>query len=595
MRKHYCGLIHEADVGKTIQLNGWVQYRRDHGGVIFVDLRDHTGFVQTVFNPDHPEVFKLAETLRPETVLFIQGEVRHRTPETVNDKIPTGRYEIVVSELVIHNHAKSPPFSIGDDHHLPKEDTRLKYRFLDLRRPLMQRNMRLRAQAISRLRHYCESASFIDIETPMLFKAAPEGARDYLVPSRTQPGHCYALPQSPQILKQILMISGFDRYYQIVRCFRDEDLRADRQPEFTQLDLEMAFVDEKDVMRTVEDIIKNTTTDLGIDLGESFPVYRYDDVMDQYGSDKPDLRNPLKLIKIDEWVKNSDFKVFADPANSDKHRVVALKAPGAVEQLSRKDLDRYTDLVSQLGAKGLAYIKVNQRDDLANGLQSPLLKFLDETTIKAILAEVDAENGDIIFFGAGNDAMVCQTMSALRDQLGKDLNLIEAGWKPLWVVDWPMFEVTSDQQGQHVQACHHPFTAPKAEDVAAFAADPLTARARAYDLVLNGYEIGGGSIRIHQPEMQYAVLKTLGMSHDEADESFGHLIEALQYGAPPHGGFALGVDRFAMLLTGSDSIRDVIAFPKTQNARCLLSGAPSAAPLEQYLELGISLQTTHEG
>lgn len=592
MRDHYCGLVGEKDISKKITLNGWVQYRRDHGGVIFVDLRDHTGFVQIVFNPEQADIFKAAESLRAEAVITVEGLVRHRTAETINEKIPTGAFEVVAETMVIHNHAKSPPFSIGDDFHLPKEDTRLSYRFLDLRRPVMQHNIRLRAKAMAKLRHYCEEATFVDIETPILTKPTPEGARDYLVPSRTQQGHCYALPQSPQVLKQILMISGFDRYYQIVRCFRDEDLRADRQPEFTQLDLEMAFVDEKQVMHTVENIIRNTCQDLGVTLTESFPVYRYDDVMDQYGSDKPDLRNPLKLQIIDELVKDCGFKVFTDPATQDKHRVVALKAPGATAKLSRKALDEYTKMVSQLGAKGLAYIKVNQRNDLKEGLQSPLLKFIPENIIDAILNEVDATDGDIIFFGAGTDAVVCQTMSALRDALGKDLDLIEAGWQPLWVVDWPMFEVTNDQQGQHVQACHHPFTAPTETDVDAFKSSPLNSRARAYDLVLNGYEIGGGSIRIHQPDMQYAVLDVLGMDQQQADEAFGHLIEALNYGAPPHGGFALGVDRFCMLLTESDSIRDVIAFPKTQNARCLLSQAPATAPLEQYLELGLNIIKT---
>lgn len=592
MREHYCGLVGEKDISKKITLNGWVQYRRDHGGVIFVDLRDHTGFIQVVCNPEQADVFKKSETLRAEAVITIEGEVRHRTKETINDKIPTGAYEVVATNMIIHNHAKSPPFSIGDDYHLPKEDTRLAYRFMDLRRPLMQNNIRLRAKAMAKLRQYCEEATFVDIETPILTKPTPEGARDYLVPSRTQPGHCYALPQSPQVLKQILMISGFDRYYQIVRCFRDEDLRADRQPEFTQLDLEMAFVDEKQVMNTVEDIIRNTCQDLNVVLPSSFPVYKYDDVMDQFGSDKPDLRNPLKLIIINELVKDCGFKVFTDPANQEKHRVVALKAPNSIDQLSRKKLDDYTKMVSQLGAKGLAYIKVNQRNDLKTGLQSPLLKFIPEKTIDNVLSAVDAKDGDIIFFGAGTDATVCQTMSALRDTLGKDLNLIETGWKPLWVVDWPMFEVTNDQQGQHIQACHHPFTAPTEIDVETFKKAPLESRARAYDLVLNGYEIGGGSIRIHQPQMQYAVLDVLGMNQQQADNAFGHLIQALNFGAPPHGGFALGVDRFCMLLTGSDSIRDVIAFPKTQNARCLLSEAPATAPLEQYLELGLNIIKT---
>lgn len=592
MRDHYCGLIGEKDISKHVTLSGWIQYRRDHGGVIFVDLRDHTGFVQVVFNPEQSEIFKQSESLRSEAVITIEGLVRHRTDETINDRIPTGAYEIVAESMIIHNHAKSPPFSIGDDYHLPKEDTRLTYRFLDLRRPMMQNNIRLRAKAMAKLRQHCEEATFVDIETPILTKPTPEGARDYLVPSRTQQGHCYALPQSPQVLKQILMISGFDRYYQIVRCFRDEDLRADRQPEFTQLDLEMAFVDEKQVMDTVEHIIQKTCMDLDIKLPTTFPVYNYDDVMDQYGSDKPDLRNPLKLKIIDEIVKECGFKVFTDPASQEKHRVVALKAPGATAKLSRKALDEYTKMVSQLGAKGLAYIKVNQRSDLKEGLQSPLLKFIPENIIDNILNEVEATDGDIIFFGAGTDSMVCQTMSALRDALGKDLDLVAKGWQPLWVVNWPMFEVTNDQQGQHIQACHHPFTAPTETDVETFKKDPLESRARAYDLVLNGYEIGGGSIRIHQPQMQYAVLDVLGMDQKQADEAFGHLIESLNYGAPPHGGFALGVDRFCMLLTGSDSIRDVIAFPKTQNARCLLSQAPAIAPLEQYLELGLNIIKT---
>ena len=593
MRDHFCGVLNAEHINQSIQLSGWVQYRRDHGGVVFVDLRDHTGFVQIVFRPEAVDVFKVAESLRAEACITINGLVAQRSPETTNHNIPTGMVEIIVSSIQLHNLSKPIPFSIDD--HLPaSEETRLKNRFLDLRRPKMQQNMRLRAKVNALFRKHLESMQFTEIETPILTKPTPEGARDYLVPSRTQLGHCFALPQSPQVLKQILMVSGFDRYYQIVRCFRDEDLRADRQPEFTQLDLEMAFVNQHDVMDTIEKLIHSLFKDLNIDIHAPIPRMSYHEAMDQYGSDKPDLRNPLIINRVDDIFKASDFKVFKDPASLDQHRVSLLKVPQGAIKLSRKKIDEYTQLVSKYGAKGLAYIKINDVNDLESGLQSPLLKFLTKTELNAIIKASEASSGDLVFFGAGHDDVVCQSLGVLRNQIGEDLELITPGWKPLWVVDWPMFEKTNDQQGEKIQALHHPFTAPDCDDVATFKQSPMSMKAKAYDLVLNGYEIGGGSIRNHHLDMQYAVMAVLGLDKKTTDDQFGHLMHALSYGAPPHGGFALGLDRFAMLLCDADSIREVIAFPKTQNARCLLTEAPAKAHLEQYLELGLNTIKTEE-
>ncbi len=593
MKDFSCGEINAKHIDQPMTLSGWVQYRRDHGGVIFVDLRDHTGFVQIVFNPDEKNAFSVAESLRAEACITVTGQVCARSKETINKNIPTGEVELVANSVQLHNLAQPIPFSI-DDHQTASEETRLKSRFLDLRRPKMQHNLRLRARLNNALRKHLIQENFIEVETPILTKPTPEGARDYLVPSRTQQGHCFALPQSPQVLKQILMVSGFDRYYQIVRCFRDEDLRADRQPEFTQLDLEMAFVDQKDVMNTVEKLVLNTCQDLGVELPSPFPKLSYQEVMDRFGSDKPDLRNPLELKRADTLFEKSAFNVFKDPSCKDKHRVSLLNVPGGVEKLSRKKIDEYTHLVSKFGAKGLAYIKVNNKDDITNGLQSPLLKFLSTDELKGILTLSNSNNGDIIFFGAGHDDVVSQSLGILRDTIGKDLSLIQNGWKPLWVIDWPMFEVSQDQSGQKVQALHHPFTAPDVENVETFKKDPFKCITKAYDLVLNGFEVGGGSIRNHQLDMQYAVMSVLGLEKEEVDAQFGHLMSALSFGAPPHGGIALGLDRLAMLLCEADSIRDVIAFPKTQNARCLLTEAPANANPEQYLELGISINQTIE-
>ncbi len=592
-RDKLCGLVTEKDENKKLTLSGWVQYRRDHGGVIFIDLRDYTGFVQVVFNPDQPELFKIAEKLRSEAVISVSGTVLKRSDATINNNIPTGKVEVVADTVTLHSLAQSLPFSI-DDHQQASEETRLKSRFLDLRRPQMQRAIRMRAKVNSLLRHFLESKEFIEIETPYLTKPTPEGARDYIVPSRTQQGHCYALPQSPQILKQILMVSGFDKYYQIVRCFRDEDLRADRQPEFTQLDVEMSFVDEQHVRDVAESLIFKTCQELGIELPSPFPVMPYQEAMDDYGSDKPDLRNPLKLIVINDALKDCGFKVFSAPAKANGQRVVVLRVPNATTQLTRKKIDEYTHAVGKFGAKGLAYIKVNQIDDLENGLQSPITKFLSKDELTAILKASNAANNDILFFGAGDDTTVCQSMGYLRNQIGQDLNLLSEEYKPLWVVDWPLFEETNSQGQTTINSCHHPFTAPCCDDIDTLKKEFKTIKSKAYDLVLNGSEILGGSIRIHDLQMQYAIMEILGFDKKQTDTQFGHLTNALSYGAPPHGGFALGIDRFVAILCQADSIRDVIAFPKTQNARCLLTDAPAKPDVNQYIELGLSVQNKSE-
>ncbi len=583
MRSHYCGHISESELDESITVCGWVNNRRDHGGVIFIDLRDRSGIIQIVIDPDTEESFNTAERVRAEYVLKATGRVRYRPEGTENPDMATGKVEILVKDLDVLNAASTPPFQLDEHVH---EDTRLKYRYVDLRTPRMQHNIALRAQVTRTLRTYLDDNAFLDIETPMLTKATPEGARDYLVPSRTHPGRFFALPQSPQLFKQLLMMSGFDRYYQIVRCFRDEDLRADRQPEFTQLDVEMSFVEEADVMGLMEAMIRSLfSTILEITLPNPFPRLTYLDAMDRYGSDRPDLRNPLELIEVGDLMSAVEFKVFAGPANDPNGRVAALRAPGGGE-LTRKQIDDYTDFVAIYGAKGLAYIKVNDVVKGRDGLQSPILKFLPDDVIAAIVERSGASDGDLIFFGADKSSVVNAALGALRDKLGADLGCLSDGWQPLWVVDFPMFERSAD--GKRFEALHHPFTAPIGNKNE-LSADPEGMLSRAYDMVLNGNEIGGGSIRIHDPQMQSTVFDLLGIPEDEATEKFGFLLDALRFGCPPHGGIAFGIDRLVMLLSGAPSIRDVIAFPKTQTASCLMTSAPAAVNEIQLKEIGIRL------
>lgn len=583
MRTDYCGNITEDYLGQIVELTGWVHRRRDHGGVIFLDVRDRAGIVQVVVNPDIVNAFELAEQVRSEYVVKIIGKVTMRPEGTVNAQMQTGKIEVVAITIDILNKAKTPPFQMDDQ--TIGEDVRLKYRYLDLRRPEMQRRLMIRAKAASYFRHYLDERGFIDVETPMLTKATPEGARDYLVPSRTHPGEFFALPQSPQQFKQLLMMAGFDRYYQIVKCFRDEDLRADRQPEFTQLDIEMSFIDEQIIQDITEDMIRGLFKRvLDVDLPNSFPRMTYAEAMSRYGSDKPDLRIPLELVTICDLVKNVEFKVFAQPANDPDSKVAALKLPGGAD-LSRKDIDDYTQLVAVYGAKGLAYIKINDRSKGMEGLQSPILKFIPENVVEEILQKLNAQTGDIIFFGADKKTIVNESLGALRSKLGHDRNLIQGDWAPLWVVDFPMFEAGEGRW----HAVHHPFTSPKGE-LKEVLENPSVAVARAYDMVLNGFEIGGGSIRIHDQQMQSAVFGLLGIDETEAQNKFGCLLDALQFGCPPHGGIAFGLDRIAMLLTNSSSIREVIAFPKTQTAACLMTQAPSPADEAQLKELGIRVR-----
>ncbi|MGE0486735.1 MAG: aspartate--tRNA ligase [Gammaproteobacteria bacterium] len=585
MRTHYCGDLTESHVDQEVALCGWVHHRRDHGGVIFIDLRDREGLAQVVIDPDTPAAFALAERVRSEYVLRIQGRVRRRPEGTVNPDRPTGAIEVLVKELEILNDARTPPFQLDERH--VHEDTRLRYRYIDLRTDRMRENIRLRARIASALRAFLDDHGFLEIETPMLTKATPEGARDYLVPSRTHPGRFFALPQSPQLFKQILMMSGLDRYYQIVRCFRDEDLRADRQPEFTQLDIEMSFIDEAAITGLMESMIRQLFRGvLGVDLPEPFPRLTYAEAMYRYGSDRPDLRNPLELVEVGDLMREVEFKVFAEPAASESGRVAALRAPGG-GALTRKQIDDYTDFVRIYGAKGLAYIKINDRRAGINGLQSPILKFLPPAVVEEVLARCGALDGDLVFFGADQSTVVNAALGALRDKVAQDLDLVEDAWRPLWVIDFPMFEWDAD--GKRWAALHHPFTAANT-DIDTVRAAPGTAISRAYDMVLNGSEIGGGSIRIHRPEMQRAVFELLGIGAEEAEEKFGFLIEALQYGCPPHGGIAFGLDRLTMLMAGEQSIRDVIAFPKTQTASCLLTSAPSPVDERQLRELSIRLR-----
>ncbi|ACR11489.1 aspartate--tRNA ligase [Teredinibacter turnerae] len=584
MRSVYCGVLTAANIGEEVTLCGWVDRRRDHGGVIFVDLRDRDGIVQVVFDPDAEDNFALADKVRPEYVLQVTGKVRARSESTVNANMATGEVEIYGTGLTILNTADTPPFQL-DSFTSVGEDVRLRYRYLDLRRKEMQHNLRFRSKVTNAIRNYLDEHGFLDIETPILTRATPEGARDYLVPSRTHESKFFALPQSPQLFKQLLMVSGFDRYYQIAKCFRDEDLRADRQPEFTQIDIETSFMDEEQIMSVTEGMIRKLFNDvLSIDLGD-FPRMPYSEAMEKYGSDKPDMRIPLEMVEIKDLMKDVEFKVFSAPANDPKSRVTAMRVPQGGE-IPRKKIDAYTKFVSIYGAKGLAYIKVNDKDDLENGLQSPIVKFLPAEVCKAILERVGAENGDLIFFGADTTKVVTEALGALRCKLGEDLDLYTCEWAPLWVVDFPMFEET-DEGG--LTALHHPFTAPSCspEDLQA---NPATALSRAYDMVLNGTELGGGSVRIHNQDMQQAVFKILGISPEEQREKFGFLLDALKFGAPPHGGLAFGLDRLIMLMTGADSIRDVIAFPKTQSAACLMTDAPGAVDAKQLQELHIRLR-----
>ena len=584
MRSHHCGLVDETLLEQSVTVCGWVNSRRDHGGVIFIDLRDGKGLVQVVVNPDTADIFAKAEKTRNEHILKVTGKVRARLEGTVNPKLPTGKIEIVSEAFEVLSASETPPFQLDDT---VGEDIRLKYRYVDLRRPEMQARMRTRAKMASIMRHYLEDNDFLEIETPMLTKATPEGARDYLVPSRTHPGNFFALPQSPQLFKQLLMMGGMDRYYQIVRCFRDEDLRADRQPEFTQVDIEMSFVETHDVMNMMESMIRKMFKEvLDVDFPEKLPQMDYSEAMRRFGSDKPDMRNPLELIDVADLMKDVEFKVFSAPANDPKSRVAALRLPKGGE-LSRKDIDDYTKFVSRYGARGLAYIKVNAIADGVAGLQSPILKFLPDEVALNIMERVGAEDGDLVFFGADTAKVVNDALGALREKLAQDRDLLVGDWAPLWIVKFPMFEW--DEKNNRYQALHHPFTAPSCS-VDELIANPGEALSDAYDMVINGYEVGGGSIRIHDPIMQSRVFDALGIEEEEARSKFGFLLDALKFGCPPLGGLAFGLDRLVMLVTGTESIRDVIAFPKTQTAACPLTNAPAEVSRAQLRELSIQVK-----
>jgi aspartyl-tRNA synthetase len=590
MRSHYCGQVDGKLIGQTVEVAGWVHRRRDHGGIIFVDLRDREGLLQVVFDPDAAEVFREAERLRNEFVIRVKGRVRERPAGTVNANLASGRVELLAGELELLNRSEPLPFQLDEQ---VGEEVRLKYRYLDLRREVMSQRLRLRHRITRAMRGFLDGHGFIDLETPMLTKATPEGARDYLVPSRTHPGKFFALPQSPQIFKQLLMIAGFDRYYQIVRCFRDEDLRADRQPEFTQLDVETSFLTQAQIMELMEQLTRHFFQEvLGEALPDPFPRMSFAEAMRRYGSDKPDLRIPLELTDVADLVQDCDFKVFAGPARDPKGRVAALRVPGG-GAMPRSQIDGYTEFVGRYGAKGLAYIKVNERARGRDGLQSPIIKFLSDAAIAGILERTGAADNDLVFFGADSAKVVSDALGALRLKIGQDLKLVQQGWRPLWVVDFPMFEWDADER--RWVAMHHPFTSPKIDDPAALRADPEKALAKAYDLVLNGSEIGGGSVRIHRQEMQSTVFDLLGIGPEEAAKKFGFLLDALKYGAPPHGGIAFGLDRLAMLMAGADSIREVIAFPKTQTAADPLTDAPTEIGEAQLRELHIRVRTPPAG
>ena len=580
-RSIYCGVISRDNLDEDITVCGWVDRRRDHGGVIFIDLRDRKGIVQVVFDGDAGDHFAHADRVRSEYVLQVTGKVRARTPETVNPQMSTGEIEIYGVSLEILNRSKTPPFQL-DEHVTVGEEIRLKYRYLDLRRPEMQRALFLRSEVTHCIRNYLGHHEFLDIETPIMTRATPEGARDYLIPSRTYPGQFFAMPQSPQLFKQMLMVAGCDRYYQIAKCFRDEDLRADRQPEFTQIDLEASFVDELDVMSFSEEMMKEIFSKyMAVDLGV-FPKISYAEAIERFGSDKPDLRIPLELVEIKDLLIDIEFRVFSVPANDPDSRIAALKVPKGAH-MSRKKIDEYTEFVGIYGAKGLAWIKINSVNQGVTGFQSPIIKFLGEKVTLAIMERVSAEDGDIVFFGADKSSVVSEALGALRNRIGRDYNLYSCGWAPVWVVDFPMFEKSD---GGELNALHHPFTAPVCS-VDQLIDAPHDALSRAYDIVLNGFELGGGSIRIHDPVMQAAVFEVLGISHKEQRDKFGFLLDALKFGAPPHGGIAFGLDRLLMLMLGAESIRDVIAFPKTQTASCLLTDAPSSVETKQLRELGV--------
>ncbi|MCG6886290.1 MAG: aspartate--tRNA ligase [Proteobacteria bacterium] len=586
MRTNYCGEINEHHIDQDITVCGWAHRRRDHGGVIFIDLRDREGLLQVVFDPDTPDIFATAERVRNEYVLRVTGKVRRRPAGTENPKMATGQVEVLGQQLEVLNASETPPFQLDDED--VSEEHRLRYRYIDLRRSDMLANLKLRAEVTKQLRKYLDDNGFLDIDTPMLTRATPEGARDYLVPSRTHEGAFFALPQSPQLFKQLLMVSGMDRYYQLVRCFRDEDLRADRQPEFTQLDIETSFLDEEAIMDMMETMIRNLFASvLQVKLPDPFPRMTHAEAMHRYGSDRPDLRIPLELVDVGDLMAGVEFKVFSGPANDPHGRVAALRLPRGGE-LTRKEIDDYTSFVGIYGARGLAYIKVNALAQGREGLQSPILKFLPDEAVQAILERTAAVDGDLIFFGADKTWVVNESLGALRAKLGHDRDLLDGAWRPLWVVDFPMFE--HDEEGGRYTALHHPFTAPKVEAVDALEADPHHVLSRAYDMVLNGTEVGGGSIRIHRADMQAAVFRLLGIGEDEARDKFGFLLDALKYGCPPHGGIAFGLDRLVMLMAGATSIRDVMAFPKTQTASCLLTQAPSPVSEAQLRELHIRLR-----